>query len=197
LHHRAALSDHDPPPVAPGEREVTLRDGTRIRIRPVTLDDAPRFRANFSRSTEEDLRNRFFEAMPSLSDELVLRLARYDVSREIALMALPLPGADGPLDAYGVARLSREPPAGTSAELALIVRHDWQRRGVGRALTQVLLDTAQRYGVLEIWALVLRHNGPMLKLLAGFGFTLAVEQGDPMLVRARWTSPLASAAPVG
>ncbi|MDB5366328.1 MAG: GCN5-related N-acetyltransferase [Rhodospirillales bacterium] len=186
-----------PDPADLPDHEVALPDGTHVRIRPVGPDDAPRFYANFLHATEEDLRNRFFEALPSLPDELVSRLARYDRTREIALVAVPLPGADGPLDAYGVARLSRDPAPGSSAELALIVRHDWQRRGVGRALTRALLEAAQRYGVLDIWALVLRENRPMLRLLAGFGFTVAVEPGDPMLVRARWTSPLARAVPVG
>jgi acetyltransferase len=184
-------------PVDLPDHEIALPDGTQVHIRPVGPDDVPRFYANFAHATEDDLRNRFFEALPSLPDELVARLARYDVTREIALVAVPLPGAGGPLDAYGIARLSRDPASNTSAELALIVRHDWQRRGVGRALTQALLDAAQRYGVLEIWALVLRENRPMLRLLAGFGFTLAVEPGDPMLVRARWTPPLARAVPVG
>jgi acetyltransferase len=193
----------DPGAQVPDEREVELRDGTRVRLRPVTPADKPRFYANFAHATEEDLRNRFFEALPALPDALVSRLARYDPAREIALVAEPAPGTPGvkPLDAYGVARLSLDPGRTDTAELALIVRHDWQRRGIGRILTATLLETAVRRGVRRIWALVLRSNRPMVTLLRSFGFTIAVEEDDPMLVRGTWTAgdrgPFASGRPLG
>lgn len=186
-HPPAVTTDTDP--VA---REASLPDGTRVLVRPVTVEDVPLFHANFVHATDDDLRNRFFESLSALPDELVARLSDYDHAREIALAALPLPGSAGPLDAYGVARLATDAPPSDSAELALIVRHDWQRRGLGRVLTQALLDEADRRGVREIWALVLRNNRPMLALLAGFGFRLAVEPGDPMIVRARRRSQAAA-----
>lgn len=188
--------------IDPAPREVALPDGTHILVRPVAASDAPLFHANFAHATDEDLRNRFFESLPALPDELVHRLSNYDHARELALVALPLPGADGPLDAYGVARLAMDAPPSSAAELALIVRHDWQRRGLGRVLTRMLLDEAAKRGIRDIWALVLRNNRPMLALLGGFGFQLMVDPSDPMLVLARLRppaggGPLATTQPVG
>ncbi|GIL41288.1 hypothetical protein TMPK1_35250 [Rhodospirillales bacterium TMPK1] len=168
---------------------IALPDGTQIHVRPVVPQDAPLFHANFAHATEDDLRNRFFESLPALPDELVERLSNYDHTRELALVALPLPGADGPLDAYGIARLAMESAPSKEAELALIVRHDWQRRGVGRVLTQALLAEADRAGVRDIWALVWRNNRPMLTLLSGFGFQLMVDPSDPMVIMARRRRP--------
>lgn len=172
--------------IPPEARRTALPDGTPVLLRPVTPADAPLFFANFSFASSEDLRNRFFETMRELPPALVARLSNPHPDQEMTLVCLPCddtPGAQ-PQDAYGIARVALEPDTLWRGEFALIVRGDWQRRGVGRVLTRTLLADAHARGIEEIYALVLRDNRPMLGLLARFGFVAGSDPDDPMVVRA-------------
>jgi GNAT superfamily N-acetyltransferase len=52
-----------------------------------------------------------------------------------------------------------------SAEIALIVEDAWHGRGVGRVLTDRLIDVARRVGFARLVAYVLAENRGMLALL--------------------------------
>ncbi|TWH69121.1 acetyltransferase (GNAT) family protein [Micromonospora olivasterospora] len=54
---------------------------------------------------------------------------------------------------------------GDEAEVALLVRDDWQRRGLGTALLRRLLGQAERAGVAAVLLHVQAENGPMLRTL--------------------------------
>jgi acetyltransferase len=167
-------------------RRTALPDGTPVLLRPVTPADAPLFFANFPYASADDLRNRFFETIRTLPATLVARLSNPHPEQEMTLVCLPCEDtpAAKPQDAYGIARVALEPASLWRGEFALIVRGDWQRRGVGRVLTRTILADAHRRGIEEIYALVLRDNRPMLGLLARFGFVAGIDPDDPMVVRA-------------
>src|SRR5258708_40308684 len=55
------------------------------------------------------------------------------------------------------------------AELAFLVEDDWQGRGLGRALTDVLLVLGRERGLVELRATVLSENERMRRLLTSFG----------------------------
>ena len=81
-----------------------------------------------------------------------------------------------------IARLVRE---GESAEIAFEVADEHQQRGIGSALTSLLLDDARAAGVTEVTALVSSDNPAALALLRRLVGRLDVRyEGSELSVRA-------------
>jgi acetyltransferase len=57
------------------------------------------------------------------------------------------------------------------AEWAVAVADEWQRKGVGRGLSSILLRHAQSHHVVRAWGLVQRENRPMRSMARRLGFT--------------------------
>jgi len=72
-----------------------------------------------------------------------------------------------------------------TGEIALIVRSDQQRRGIGRALLAHACAVARGDGLRELFGYVLAENTPMLRLARRAGF--AFSRWDEFLVEARVT----------
>ena len=60
------------------ERHVTLRDGEKVLIRPLTADDAALYPDYLAEVTADDLRLRFFVPMREVCHELIDQLIHYD-----------------------------------------------------------------------------------------------------------------------
>ncbi|HNX98569.1 MAG TPA: GNAT family N-acetyltransferase, partial [Candidatus Aminicenantes bacterium] len=60
-----------------------------------------------------------------------------------------------------------------SAEYALLVRDDWQHRGVGGALTRRCLEIAAGRGLRRVVSRTTAANVGMLALLRRYGFVIS------------------------
>src|SRR6266849_1123632 len=147
------------------EREVTLRDGTRVRLRPIRADDAPRLIAFYAHLSQHTAYQRFFTVMKRLPPDWACMLATVDYRRRLALVAEQGP-ADDP-EMIGVARYepTEEPD---TAEVAFVVLDGWQGRGLGMALLHQLLEAPSARGIRRFCAYVLADNTRMLDLLRRF-----------------------------
>jgi acetyltransferase len=74
---------------------------------------------------------------------------------------------------------------GQSAEFALLVHEQWQRRGVGQWALQRLEHVARRAGLRFLIGPVQADNLPMLALMAHCGYALAPDPDEGGLVQAR------------
>ncbi|HLZ65424.1 MAG TPA: GNAT family N-acetyltransferase [Aliidongia sp.] len=166
------------------ERRITLGDGTPLLIRPVKPEDAPGFERNFMRMRPEDIQHRFFAAMKALPAQLLARLTQIDYDREMAFVAVPPPEAAEADEGYGVVRMAADPD-NERAEFAVIVRSDWQGRGLGRHLMALIVDYARDRGLSEVWGTILRENTGMIALVRSLGFVIHPDEDDPSLVTAR------------
>ncbi|GAB3846475.1 hypothetical protein GCM10029963_26270 [Micromonospora andamanensis] len=81
---------------------------------------------------------------------------------------------------------------GDEAELALLVRDDWQRRGLGSTLLRRLTRQAESAGYAAMVAHVQGDNTPMLRTLRRLSRPTTVERDGPLLTL---TVPLAAEAP--
>ncbi|HLL84646.1 MAG TPA: GNAT family N-acetyltransferase [Longimicrobium sp.] len=63
-------------------------------------------------------------------------------------------------------------PATRLADIAFVVRDDWQRRGVGTLLLRRMTEIARARGLAGFTAQVLATNKPMLMLLYQSGLKL-------------------------
>jgi RimJ/RimL family protein N-acetyltransferase len=146
--------------------EIALRDGSRVWLRPVRPDDAPRLAAGFARLSERSRYLRFFAARDRLTADELHYLTHVDGENHFALAAV-IRGADGSEEGVGVARFVRLEGEPHVAELAVTVVDAWHRRGIGRLLCQRLVAAARERGIRQFRAQVLPDNAPVLALLHG------------------------------
>jgi acetyltransferase len=168
------------------EQEGVLADGERIGIRPVRPEDEPAFHAAFQHVSAKDIRMRFFTPLKHLTHAMAARLTQIDYDREMALVAVRrTPGATpGVADIVGVVRLAADPD-NAKAEYAVLVRTDFQGRGLGRLLMERLLAVARQRGIGELFGEVLAENVRMLDLARRFGFAAERLAEDSAIVCTR------------
>lgn len=151
--------------VAARTSEVTLRDGSRIILRPVIAADRDLLEAGFERLSPDSRYRRFFAPMKQISPALVDYLMALDYRDHFAWAALSAePGPDGRPVGAGVSRYFRLKDP-TAAEMAVTVVDDWQGRGLGRILLDALVLEALENGITRLEGDVLAENRPMQELL--------------------------------
>ena len=159
------------------EETVTLDDGHTLLLRPIRPEDEPALHAAFAKLTPEEIRMRFFVVMHALPHPLAARFTQIDYDREMALVLTP-PDA---LDIWGVVRMHADPDL-MRAEFAILVRHEFAHRGLGRLLMQRIIAYARKRGIGEVYGLVLHENRKMLQLSRDLGFTVRPDRDDPTYV---------------
>lgn len=147
------------------ERDVTLNDGTRVRLRPIRPDDEERLISFHDRLSGQTAYQRFFNIVKHLPRASAHFLANVDYRRRLALVAEHGEGSARTL--VGVARYECTDQPDT-AEIAFVIRDDWQNRGLGTILLEALLAAAAARGIGRFRAYVLASNGRMLDLLTRF-----------------------------
>lgn len=157
------------------------KDGTLLHIRHILPSDAERLVDMFYQLSERTLSLRFAMAMVNVPVTRVIReatrLAVIDPASADALVALE-PVASGPEQIVGVARLAGA--TATTAEFAMTIRDDYQGRGVGSFLFDLLIQVALARGLHTLTASVLAENRPMLTLIrrSGMPTRIATSHGE-------------------
>jgi RimJ/RimL family protein N-acetyltransferase len=147
------------------ERDVTLKDGTALHIRPIRPDDAPRLMDLYDRLSRLSAYQRFFSIMKRLPPDWARLLATVDHRRRLALVA-----ERGPADAPEIEAVARYEPTDDpgTAEVAFAIQDGYQGKGLGTLLLRHLLDAAEARGIHRFRAYVLADNRRMLDLLTRF-----------------------------
>ena len=159
-------------------RVVELRHGVRLLVRPLRRGDVATVVAVFERLGEQSRRHRFNGVKRSLDEQELQSLAAADACHP-ALVAY-IAGDKRPI---AIARLVR---TGQSAEIAIEVADDYQRRGIGSALTRELIGDARAAGITEITALVSGDNRAAVAVLRRAMGALEIRFDGPALaIRAR------------
>lgn len=133
-----------------------------IEIRPLAGDDRSAFAAFFERLSMRSRYLRFFSPMPRLPQRTLDWMVDVDGQRHGALAAWR--GDELVAEARYVA------VADESAEVALTVRDDWQRRGVGTKMLLGVIAEAGRNGFCRLTASSLVENLGIRNLLQSAGF---------------------------
>src|SRR3954451_21836752 len=123
--------NHDSP-----SRTITVPDGSIISIRPIAPEDRALLEVAFAELSDESRYRRFLSPMSNLSPAQLDYLIDVDHHDHEAVIALD----EGAAQLIGVARYVR--PAETVAQPAGAVADDWQRRRVGPAVRDALLERA-------------------------------------------------------
>jgi RimJ/RimL family protein N-acetyltransferase len=152
--------------VAAASGETTeLRDGRAILVRPIAPGDKEGLAAAFHRLSAESRQRRFLTPATELSAEDLAYLTEVDHRRHEALVAID--PADGSI--VGSTRYVQVPGERETAEIAVAVADDWQRRGVATALLSALSKRAHENGVLRFRAYVSSENAVVVDALTRAG----------------------------
>lgn len=157
---------------------ATLRDGRRVSIRPIRPADKAEFAAAFERLCAESRYARFFSAMASLPEKMLVSATNPIPGSEIALVAC---SAEAGRDIIvGGARCVFGPGSNT-CEFAVTVADDWRALGLARAMMEVLIRMTRAGGGQRMEGFVVPANSGMRRLAARLGFVDSQCPDDPTL----------------
>lgn len=146
--------------IGPKELQTTmlLDDGTLITFRPIHPTDEPRTRDLFYALSQETVYYRYMSHMKRIPRKQIQNFVYIDHRNEVAIVAT-LPEAYGE-DIIAVGRYYLDPKT-NRAEVAFVVRDDWQNRGIGTFMLKHLTNIAIRNAIAGFTAEVLRENRRM------------------------------------
>ncbi|RME97935.1 MAG: GNAT family N-acetyltransferase [Chloroflexi bacterium] len=146
------------------------RSGQIVTLRFICPDDAPLLADFFDRLSYESRRLRFHLYTTKISKARIWDEARKlsDLNPQLQVaIAATIFEPDRTEQIVGVARFVRATPAATEAEVAVVVRDDFQRKGLGKHLLLKLAEHAREMGVTHFTAWVLAENVRLMKLIRG------------------------------
>jgi GNAT superfamily N-acetyltransferase/nucleotide-binding universal stress UspA family protein len=150
---------------------TALRDGARVRIRPIEPEDRAMVVAGFERMSPESRYRRFFSAVPRLTGSQLDYLTMVDHHDHEALVAIDEASGDG----VAVARYVRTGEG--VAEPAIAVIDDWQGRGLASVLLDALVERAREEGIRTFAAPVLADNRTAIRAFERLGATTVTHKG--------------------
>jgi len=159
------------------ERCVVIADGTEVTFRPIKPTDEEPMRDLFYSLSQQSLYYRFFQVPKSMPHDRVMPLVNIDYEKDMAIVATVEEMAGEKIIAIG--RYIRSSKEDKMAEVAFLVRDEWQNRGMGRALLQCLIDIAGERKIEGFVASVLPANKQMLTVFhtCGYRLKMAFEEG--------------------
>jgi acetyl coenzyme A synthetase (ADP forming)-like protein len=162
---RTAAPAPSAPPRYPAEeeRDVVLRTGSTLRLRPIRTEDAAALLELYRRLSPDSLYFRFF-ALPNVDAAKAAGFCRVDYRDEFAVVG------ESAGRIVAVAHYFRLPTHPETAEVAFTVEDALQGQGVGTRLLERLAEIARSRGITTFEAEVLGHNRRMLDVFRNCGF---------------------------
>ncbi len=158
------------------ETEVLLKDGSRMRLRPIKRDDVERWLAFVSRLSDRTKYLRF-HYVPRLGREDAIRYCGVDYRDAFAFVAEVL--REQREDIIAIGRYYRLPNK-TTAEVAFVIEDPYQGKGIGTRLMEWLANVARDNGITTFEASVLAENEEMMTVFRDYGFHIIsrLEEGE-------------------
>ncbi|TDC57283.1 GNAT family N-acetyltransferase [Micromonospora sp. KC207] len=169
---------------------LLLPDGAEAVVRPATADDLTGVLELHEGCSARTLQRRYLGGAAPPAPARLRRLV--EPAQGLTLIATTT-GSGGAAEPVVVAMASLL-TEGDEAEVALLVRDDWQRRGIGTALLRRLMGHAERVGLAALVLHVQAENTPMLRTLHRLARPTATER-DGSLVTV--SVPVTAAAVAG
>jgi acetyl coenzyme A synthetase (ADP forming)-like protein len=154
-----------------GERDVVLRDGSTVHLRPVRSSDESALTALLDSLSVESLRFRFFTVRKSSRAE-VRRLVGAALPNDVALIA-ELGGR-----ICAAASFTVDPGHADRAEVSFVIADALQGRGIGTHLLESLADLGRACRLRCFDAYVLGANHRMMQVFRDSGYEVGTEIHD-------------------
>ena len=149
------------------ETEVLLKDGSRILLRPIRLDDIERWLAFVNGLSRYTKYLRFHHVPKVMNREDAVRFCTADYTNTFAFVAEVL--REHRKDIVAIGRYYRLPNK-QSAEIAVVIGDAYQSMGIGTSLMKWLANVARDNGIANFEADVLAENEQMMMVFRDYGF---------------------------
>jgi RimJ/RimL family protein N-acetyltransferase len=162
---------------AGGPDEQVPRSLDGLTVREVRAADTSALSDLFERLSPRSRRHRFLGPKKTLSPRELENLTDLD---HVQRQALAVVAPDGRFVA--VARYGPVPGEPQAAEVALTVADEWQDRGIGSTLAQLLIAEARLHRITRLRAMTLADNHGARSLMRHLGFALSSVEADVMVL---------------
>ena len=146
---------------------LLLDDGTLINFRPIHPTDEQNMRDLLYALSQETLYYRFMSKSTRFGHTQIKNFVYIDHRKDVAIVAT-LPAVHGE-EMIAVGRYYLDERT-NRAEVAFIVRDEWQNRGIGSFLFRHMISLAKRSGISGFTAEVLRENSRMQSIFNKSGY---------------------------
>lgn len=148
----------------------TTKSNLDICLRPVKISDESLLKDFFYSLSDDSFYRRFISARMEMPHERLQEFVVIDYTREMIILAII--ENENTEEIAGVGQFFFD-ETNHSAEVALVVKDHYQRKGIGTELLRYLTLLAKRQGLLGFTAEVLVGNNAMLRLFEKMGFDIA------------------------
>ncbi|WP_437719474.1 GNAT family N-acetyltransferase [Sorangium sp. So ce448] len=175
-------------------RAARLPAGEELLCRPVRLSDEAALQDLFYRLSDESTYRRFMSHKREHHHEEMQQLVNLDYDQNMAIVACAGPERE---TLIGMARYDVD-PKNNLADVAFVVRDEWQGKGVGTLLMRRMAEIARARGISGFEADVLLTNKAMMRVLEKSGLRLCLDlQAGVYHVTAHFEAAAAGAPEAG
>ncbi len=148
-----------------------------ILLRPVKISDEPLLKDFFYSLSDDSMYRRFISTRMDMPHNRLQQFVAIDYTKEMIILALA--GQEGTEMILGMAQYLIDTAANT-AEVAFVVRDEYQNRGIGTELLSFITYIAKKNGLHGFTAALLMNNKHMLHLFEKAGFNIEKKSGGGM-----------------
>ncbi len=152
------------------EAPKVTRTGQKILLRPVKISDEPLLKDFFYSLSDESMYQRFLSVRKDIPHDVLQDYVAVDFSQKMVMLATVDRERKETICGLGQYSLNRDMH---TAEIALVVRDEYQNKGVGAELISYLTYLAKKQGLLGFTAEVLVGNDPVFRLFEKMGFAVS------------------------
>jgi len=151
------------------KRDVILKDGSRVLLRPIKPSDATMKQDLFYSLSKRSVVKRYLGSLKVMPLKRIWPYVIIDYNNEMVIVGTVREGESESIIAIG--SYSRVPNT-DMAEVALVVRDDWQNKGLGTILFNYLVEIAKKHGLAGFTAWVMMDNERMMHIFKKSGYPI-------------------------
>ncbi len=153
----------------------TTASGFTVLLRPVKISDEPMVKNFYYSLSDRSLYRRFISKRQDMPHERLQDFVVIDYTQELIILAVDNKAESEEI--VGIAQYGIEPNSHT-AEVAVVVRDQYQAKGIGTELLSYVTYLAKRQGLLGFTAEVLVENKPMMRLFEQVGVDIEKRRSE-------------------
>jgi RimJ/RimL family protein N-acetyltransferase len=140
-----------------------------ILLRPVKISDEPLLKEFFYSLSDDSMYRRFISTRMDMPHNRLQQFVAIDYTKEMIILATI--STDGKESILGMAQYLID-SVSNMAEIAFVVRDEYQNRGIGTELLSSITHIAKKNGLHGFTAALLMNNKHMLHLFEKAGFNI-------------------------
>lgn len=156
---------------------ILFNNGLKVVFRSLTPADIPKWENFIRKCSNDSLYSRFQGIITGINDQ-GSEFCKTDYTNVISITAEI--DHKGQKELIAVARLMRDKNS-NQAEYAILVRDDWQNKGIGNILTSYCENVARKIGIKALIALTTLSNYRMIRILQRNGFFINYRDIAPFI----------------